>query len=107
MTGDGEPRRRQANHRNVHLHVAGVIGAGNLIEPNDDAPGWYREVPTLIDDVDNYEVFEVKGVSMLPFFAAPDLIFVERKFRHPHELIGRVCLVRLETGERMVNLRSR
>lgn len=102
MTGVGEPRRRFDKPGDGHAVIMGRIGAGaRVIEEKGEPGGWPVDgIPAEI--VETCELYEVEGESMLPLFHDRDILAIERRYTSPRNLIGRLALVRLDTGERLI-----
>lgn len=101
MTGTGEPRRKPDSAIDSDATIVGRIGAGARVLIEDDATGWPAEgVPAEI--AQSCELYEVEGDSMLPLFHAGDILAIEKRYISPRRLLGRLALVLLPTGERLI-----
>lgn len=101
MTGVGEPRRRADIPGESEATILGRVGAGARVLIEDDATGWPAEgVPAEI--AQSCELYEVEGDSMLPLFHAGDILAIEKRYISPRRLVGRLALVLLPTGERLI-----
>lgn len=102
MTGAGEPRRKPETGSEPSAVVQGRIGAGaRVIEEKGEPGGWPVDgIPAEI--VESCELYEVEGESMLPLFHDRDILAFEKRYSAPGTLIGRLALVRLATGERLI-----
>jgi phage repressor protein C with HTH and peptisase S24 domain len=107
MTGVGEPRRKPDAEGEVTAIVQGRIGAGALvIEEKGEAGGWPIDgIPREI--AETCELWEVEGESMLPLFHDRDILAIERRYTSPGNLVGRLALVKLATGERLIKTLKR
>lgn len=106
MTGEGEPDQTRTDEGPV-VKVAGHVGAGAVVIVDGSGDGWYRPVESPVDNPEAFEVYEVHGVSMLPYYAPDDLLFIERRLCNPRDMMGRPCLVVLDSGERFVKILKR
>lgn len=102
MTGVGEPRRRVDLASDGHAVIMGRIGAGaRVIVDGGEPGGWPAEgIPSEI--AESCELYEVEGESMLPLFHDRDILAIEKRHTSPRKLVGRLALVRLKTGERLI-----
>jgi len=101
MTGVGEPRRAGVEVNDGHAMVMGRIGAGARVLVEDGEHGW--PVDGIPDEIaTSCELYEVLGDSMLPLFRDGDILAIEKREISARWLIGRVGLVRLPGGERLI-----
>lgn len=102
MTGLGAPRRSiQEANKDGHAMIAGRIGAGAIVLAEDGDIAYPVDgIPQEI--VDTCELYEVLGDSMLPLFHDGDVLAIEKRHSEPRHLLGRLALVQIETGERMI-----
>ncbi|WP_342361366.1 S24 family peptidase [Terrarubrum flagellatum] len=103
LSGRGHPTKKKAGAQPL---ISGRIGAGaHIFESEDD--GYPLDVDMPQEILDDCEIFEVDGGSMLPFYRDKDIVCVEKRQTSPKDMIGRVCLVRLEDGSRMMKTLQR
>src|SRR5262245_19183521 len=85
------------------IPIMGRIGAGAVIEPEDEQvpPEGLGEVELPFPISGETIAFEVSGDSMLPKYENGDVIVVYRDQRHPlASFFGEEAVVRLKTGQR-------
>jgi hypothetical protein len=100
MIGVGEARRTEGA-RDGHAMIVGRIGAGARVLADDAETTWPTEgIPEEI--ASTCDLFEVIGDSMLPLFHDGDILAIERRQIAPRWLLGRLGLVQLDTGERLI-----
>ena len=98
LTGEGEPVR---GRQGAPAIVVGKIGAGARVIVEDGESGWpVDDIPDEI--VETCELYEIEGTSMLPLFHEGDILAIEKRYTSPLRLVGRLALVRLASGERLV-----
>lgn len=101
MTGIGEPRRKAESLGDGEAMISGRIGAGARVLVEDGETGWPVDgIPAEI--AQSCELYEVEGDSMLPLFHAGDVLAIEKRYIAPRRLLGRLALVLLPTGERLI-----
>lgn len=106
MTGVGEPRRKPDQLGDGEAMIMGRIGAGARVLVEDGETGWPVDgIPAEI--ASTCELYEVEGDSMLPLFRDRDVLAISRSYTSPARLVGRLALVRLEGGERLIKEISR
>lgn len=89
--------------RRVKAEVRGYVGAGAEIRPlNDDSLGEDAELPP--DAPVTAIPLLVQGDSMYPRYFSGEHIFYLPEQRHPKELIGRECVVKLRDGRIFVKI---
>lgn len=102
MTGVGEPRRRIDKPGDGHAVIMGRIGAGARVIAEKGEPGEWPVEGIPAEIAETCELYEVEGDSMLPLFHDRDILAIERRYTSPRNLIGRLALVRLPSGERLI-----
>mgnify|MGYP001060201437 CR=1 FL=1 len=100
MTGAGEPRRT-AEPGEVVATIMGRVGAGARVMVEDHADAW-PVVGIPLEIAETCELYEITGSSMLPLFHDGDVLAVERRYLTPQQLIGRMALVVLADGTRLI-----
>lgn len=81
------------------VRLAGFVGAGQEVyQFDEDGAGWVDAPPG--DNGTVTEAVEVRGDSMLPLYRDGALLYYSRQLP-PDEMVGEMCVVRLE-DERML-----
>lgn len=101
MTGVGLPRRVPESNAEADAVMMGRVGAGARVTIDEGDDGWPVDgIPREI--AESCELYEVVGTSMLPLFHDGDILAIERRYSTPQQLIGRMALVVLADGTRLI-----
>lgn len=101
MTGVGLPRKIPESNLDADAVIMGRIGAGARVTIDEGDDGWPVDgIPREI--AESCELYEVVGTSMLPLFHDGDLLAIERRETSPLQLVGRLALVVLDDGSRLI-----
>lgn len=94
---NGKGHMQAQGERQVRL--AGYVGAAQEVyQFDEDGAGWVDAPPGTPYDV---EAVEVRGDSMLPLYKSGAILYYS-KMLPPEQMLGELCVVRLEDGRNLV-----
>ncbi len=104
LEGEGDPRPLPT--RRGQTPIVGYVGAGAKIHTVDDHEmgAGLDETDTPPDAPEGIVAVTVRGDSMYPRYFEGELIFYGPEQFSAADMLGRECIVRLETGETLVKI---